>query len=146
MFKILLRTALIVALTPAPAWAISCGGARSIREAFSGSGHVFLAHVEALYRGPGFRQAEVSLASLRVLHVWKGDLQPGSTVSTSAQSSVSFYDDGFVPTQHTGLVVYASGEPPLMLHTCSRTGLLQGSINDIPTLNRLAKPARPRDR
>jgi hypothetical protein len=74
-----------------------------------------------------------------VLQAWKGSVKPGDAVSVSAQDSIHFISDGFVPLQHTSVLVYAGGAQPFMLHACSRTAPLETGSDDIPVLNRLSR-------
>lgn len=57
---------------------------------------------------------------------------------TSAEDSISFISDGFVPALHSEVLVYTSGEQPFRLHTCSRTASLDSGAGDIPLLDQLS--------
>ena len=142
MFKTLPLLALSLAC--APAMAVSCGGGVPIGQAFDSANEVFPAYVEEVYTGSGFGRSDIRLARLRVLQAWKGNIKAGDIVSATAEDSIHFINDGFVPLQHSSVVVYASGAQPFMLHACSRTAPLESGSDDIPRLNRLSrKPESP---
>jgi hypothetical protein len=131
--------ALIVAsLASMPAAAVSCGGQQSVRQAYLQADDVFSAHVEEIYAAPAFGRETFHFAKLRILRVWKGGLTPGDAVSTTAEDSVVFESDGFVPLEGSDVLIYTGGSEPFRLSTCSRSGPLE-STQDIPTLDRLAR-------
>jgi hypothetical protein len=136
-------TFLAAMLLSLPAAAVSCGGEVSVREAFSTAQDVFSAHVEETYRAPGFGQPDFQFAKLRVLQVWKGDLRLGDQVSTTAEDSVNFVSDGFVPLEGTDVLLYVAGIQPFVLSVCSRSALLAGNA-DLRKLERLSKRAKRR--
>ena len=133
--------ALIAALhISMPAAAVSCGGQQSVKQAYSAAQDVFSAHVEEIYVAPGFGRDDFHFARLRVLQVWKGNLSPGDVVSTTAEDSISFVSDGFVPLQGSDALVYSGGAQPFVLSTCSRSAPLE-STRDLPALQRLSRRA-----
>jgi hypothetical protein len=143
VLKTLLLLALSLPVVFAPAMAVSCGGRAPVRQAFGSASEVFSAYVEEIYTGPGFGRNDIRLARLRVLQAWKGSLKPGEVVSATAEDSIHFISDGFVPLQHSSVLVYASGTQPFMLHACSRTTSLEAGSDDIPVLNRLSRKREP---
>jgi hypothetical protein len=142
MMKSILALAVTLLLCPSPASATSCAGPTSVKQAFASSGHVFSAYVEDIHTGPAFGRDNARLAKLQVLQVWKGELRPGDTVEASAEDSISFVSDGFVPAQDSSILVYTSGGQPYVLHTCSRTAPLDSSTNDLPVLDKLFKKSK----
>ena len=136
--------ALLVAfLTPSSAQAMMClpsGSERSqIRDAFEDSTVVFSAYVLDV-----IGEGEQPLARVKVLQVWKGPIEVGQIVETSAVESGELIGDGIVPVAGTALLVYAKTGPPWFLHTCSRTRGLDSGTADIPVRNRLSKKKRYR--
>lgn len=130
-----LVTALLVSL---PAAAVSCGGQQSAERAYSSAQEVFSAHVDEIYSAPGFGRDDFNFARLRILQVWKGHLGPGDIVSTTADDSISFVSDGFVPLQGTDVLVYTSGAQPFVLGICSGSAPLDRT-GDTASLERLSK-------
>lgn len=120
-----------------PAVALSCGGQQSVAQAYASAGHVFSAHVEGSYAGPGFGRDDFQFVELRVLKVWKGTLKPGDSVQATAEDSITFVSDGFVPLPGSDVLVYASGFEPLALRSCSRTVRLENT-RDLHTLELLS--------
>jgi len=135
-----LITSLLISM---PAAAVSCGGRQSVKQAYSSAQDVFSAHVENIYVAPGFGRDEFQFAELRILKVWKGNLSSGDIVQATAEDSINFVSDGFVPLQGSNVLVYSSGSRPLVLSTCSRTAWLE-STRDLRALERLSN--RPHDR
>ncbi len=88
--------------------------------------------------------SDVPTATLSVIQVWKGSIEVGQTVTTSAEESVFFYGDGVVPQKGTALLVYANEGQPFFLSSCSRTRILDSATGDIPLLNKLSKKSRYR--
>lgn len=72
---------------------------------------VFSGYVEGKRTGVAFGR-DRQLADVRVLQVWRGPLEAGQLVSVTAEDPVSFVSDGYVPAEKSGILVYASGEPP----------------------------------
>lgn len=131
--------ALTLLLTPTFASATSCGRRESVTQTFASSKHIFSAYVEEIHTGSGFGRDNAQLAKLRVLQVWKGNLNSGDVVSASAEDSIYFISDGFVPALSSSILVYTSGEQPFALQTCSRTAYLDSGADDISLLNKLSK-------
>ncbi len=127
----------LVALAPTVASATTCwpdGGERAqVRAAFEASSVVFSAYVLDVSGA-----SDDATARLKVLQVWKGRLEVGQIVQTTAGESVRFISDGVVPLPGTALLVYSSSPEPYMLHTCSRTRDLDSATRDIPLLNSLS--------
>lgn len=137
-------SAFIVALLMStPAAAVSCGGLPSVKQAYSAAQNVFSAHVEEVDATPGFGRDRFHFAKLRVLQVWKGSLRPGDIVSTTAEDSIGFVGDGFVPQPGSDVLVYAGAAEPFILGTCSRSGALD-TARDLRALQRLSKRVRGR--
>lgn len=139
----ILLTLLVAFLMPSSAQAMVClasGSERSqVRDAFEGSTVVFSAYVlEVIGEG------EQPVARVKVLQAWKGPIEVGQIVETSAVESGDLIGDGIVPVAGTALLVYAKAGPPWFLHTCSRTRGLDSGTGDIPELNRLSKKKRYR--
>ena len=136
--------ALIASLLMAmPAAAVSCGGQESVGRACSSAHHVFSAHVVRIYVAPGFGRDDFQFAELRVLKVWKGGLSSGDAVEATAEESINFVNDGFVPLQGSDVLVYSGSSQPLILSTCSRTTRLDSS-RDLPALERLSNRSHGR--
>src|SRR5688572_21769356 len=132
-----------VLLVSMPAAAVSCGGQQSVKQAYSAAPDVFSAYVEDIYLAPGFGRDDFHFARLRVLKVWKGSLNPGDVVSATAEDTVSFVSDGFVPRQGSNVLVYSGGAQPFALSTCSRSATLENT-RDLPALQRLSRRAHDR--
>ena len=114
------------------------GGQRAqVRAAFDESTSVFSAYVLEMSQ-PG----EARTAKVRVLQVWKGDMDVGEVVETTASESVTFMGDGVVPVPGTALLIYTSSKQPYLLHTCSRTRELDSATGDILLLNKFSKKQR----
>ena len=135
-----LGAALLVSL---PAAAVSCGGRQSVKQAYSAAHDVFSAHVVEIYRAPGFGRSDFRFARLRILEVWKGGLRAGDVVLATAEDSISFVSDGFVPIPGSDVLVYSAGASPIVLSTCSRSTSLE-STRDLAALQRLSRRARGR--
>jgi hypothetical protein len=142
MRKILL-VLLVALLMPSAARATMClpdGSERSqVREAFADSTVVFSRYVLDVTSGD-----EQPFARVKVLQVWKGPIEVGQVVETSAVESGTFMSDGIVPVAGTALLVYARAGSPYFLHTCSRTRELDPATGDIPELNKLSRKQRYR--
>lgn len=128
-------------LAAAPASAVSCGGQQSVKQAYAAAQDVFSAHVEEIYTGQGFGRDDFHFARLHVLNVWKGDLAAGEIVQATAEDTVSFISDGFIPLHGSNVLVYASGTQPFFLGTCSRTAPLD-STRDTRELEKLSRRSR----
>ena len=139
-----MRNILVLGLTvlaPNLASATTCwpeGGERAqVRKAFDASSAVFSAYVLETTQ-----QAQEPRAKVSVLQVWKGELAIGQIVETTAAESVTFVSDGVVASPGTALLVYSSSAEPYLLHTCSRTRVLDDATGDIPLLNKLSRKRR----
>jgi hypothetical protein len=134
---------LLVAFAPADVGATTCapdGGSRAqVRAAFDAPSVVFSAYVLDVSG-----ESDDAIAELKVLQVWKGELEVGQIIKATAGESVRFMSDGVVPTPGTALLVYSSSTEPFMLHTCSRTRELDSATGDIPLLNNLSNKRRYR--
>lgn len=136
MLKIIALVA--VALTfPVSADAMMCLSRSTVRDAYEESTVVFSGYVlDVAHR------ADAPTARLKVLQVWKGPLEADQIVQTSAEGSVTFIGDGFVPATGTTLLVYAVSDEPYFLNICSRTRDLDSAKREVRLLNRLAKKRR----
>lgn len=130
-------------LVSMPAAAMSCGGQQSVKQAYSEAQDVFSAHVEETYVASGFGRDDFHFARLRILQVWKGNVYPGDVVSTTAEDTISFISDGFVPRQGSNVLVYSDRAQPFALSTCSRSATLENT-RDLPALQRLSRRAHGR--
>ncbi|MEQ8035564.1 hypothetical protein [Xanthomonas sp. WHRI 6106] len=141
----MLKVAVVIAClaVTGPAMAISCGRQQSTAQAYSSAQHVVSAHVERSYAAPGFGRDAVQFVELRVLKVWKSHLKPGDRVQATAEDSIRFVGDGFVPLLGSDLLVYASSSQPLMLGSCSRTAPLETTL-DLKALKALSKRSHGR--
>ncbi len=92
---------------------------------------------EGSYAAPGFGRDDFQFVQLRVLKVWKGTLKPGDSVQATAEDSIAFVSDGFVPLPGSDVLVYASGFEPLTLRGCSRTARLENT-RDLQALKLLS--------
>ncbi len=128
----------LVLSIPQPAIAVSCGKPLPVKQAHAAADNVFSAHVEQITIGNGFGREDARLARLRVLQVWKGNLERGDVVTSSAEDSVHFTSDGFVPVTGSNVLVHTHGPQPFMLSSCSRTSALEHS-RDLHALQRLAR-------
>ena len=141
--RYILLLLLLVAYAPADVGATTCspdGGSRvQVRSAFDASSAVFSAYVLDVSG-----ESDNAIARLKVLQVWKGELEVGQIVEATAGESVRFMSDGVVPIPGTALLVYSSSKEPFMLHTCSRTRQLDSATGDIPLLNKFSKKRRYR--
>jgi len=125
-------------LVSVPAAAMSCGGQQSVKQAYSAARDVFSAHVEETYIASSFGRDDFHFARLRILQVWKGSLNPGDVVSTTAEDTISLVSDGFVPRQGSNVLVYSGGAQPFALSTCSRCASLENTP-DLSTLQMLSR-------
>ena len=133
----LAATLLSLALA-APAFACSCvypAGSRSdhVRREFNQSTNVFSAYVVSEYRSesPDSRR----MVRLRVLQVWKGELKPNSWLDLESDGA-SGLGCGLEVELDSAILAYTSDNA---LASCSMTGALDKSTQDIPLLNRLAR-------
>ena len=120
---------------------MSCGSRQSVKQAYAAAQDVFSAHVEEIYAAHGFGRDDFRFAKLRVLNVWKGDLAAGEIVRATAEDTVSFISDGFIPAHGSNVLVYSSGVQPFVLGICSRTAPLE-STRDTKELEKLSRRSR----
>lgn len=141
--RYILLLLLLIASAPADVGATTCtpgGGSRAqVRAAFDASSVVFSAYVLDVSG-----ESDDAIAKLKVLQVWKGEIEVGQIVEATAGESVRFMSDGVVPAAGTAFLVYSSSTEPYMLHTCSRTRELDSATGDIPLLNSFSKKRRYR--
>lgn len=83
--------------------------------------------------------ARTRMAVIRVLHAWKGGVKPGAIVEVMSDAMSGPMCCGYEARPGTSLLVYARGERPYALHTCSRTGDLEHAQNDLPLLRTLSQ-------
>ncbi|WP_290887254.1 hypothetical protein [Arenimonas sp.] len=140
MLKLLILVAAIF-LASNSASATTCwpeGGQRAqVRAAFDQSSFVFSAYVLEVSNS-----GEAPIAKVSVLQVWKGEIEVGQVVETTASDSVYFMGDGVIPLPGTALLIYSPSELPQFLHVCSRTRQLDYATGDIPLLNNFSKKQR----
>ena len=132
-----LLVVLAALLVPTLGLAISCVGSQSVREAYASEDNVFLSNVVELSSGSAFGRADVKLAKVQITRVFKGSLTAGALVEVTAEESVRFFGDGFVPSVGSELLVCSSGGNPLCLGVCSRT-TMHPSRRELASLERLA--------
>jgi hypothetical protein len=132
---------LVFLLVSMPAAAVSCVAQESAKQAHSAAQQVFSARVEEIYSAPGFGRDDFHFAKLRVLRTWKGDLSPGDVVDATAEDSINFVSDGFVPVEGSEVLVYTGGGRPYVLSACSRSAPLDRT-QDLRILDGLPRPAR----
>jgi hypothetical protein len=118
--------------------AVSCGGAQSLNAAFDSASDIFSARLVNIYSAPGFGRGSFRFANLRILRVWKGSLKPGDIVSTTAEDSINFVSDGFIPPQDKDVLIFTNSPQPFILSACSRSQLLDGT-DDLRKLDKLAR-------
>lgn len=139
------KAVILLALASSPAHAIICISptqeSRQIRETFSRSDHVFSARVEEIFHGPMFGRENVRMARLRVTRVWKGNLELGEIVTTSADGSTTLIGAGLEPPIDAEILVYVSGEQPFVLSACGRTGFLEHRARDLRMFRKLSPDA-----
>jgi hypothetical protein len=144
MFKAVLTAALL--LTALPALACSCvypSGTQSdhVRREFQGAETVFSGYVHSIHYldVAGHR---TRMARLRVLQVWKGDLQPNTWIDVISDDESGLVGCGYATEPDRALMIYAAGQRPYRLASCSLTGPLERATGDIPLLNRLSTRKR----
>jgi hypothetical protein len=133
----ILALVMIALILPMRADAMMCLSKQSVRSAFETSSVVFSGRVLDVEQG-----TEDPTARVEVLQVWKGPVEVGQIVQTTAADSVTFVGDGFVPKPGTTLLVYATTEEPYFLFVCSRTRELDPSSREIRLLDRLVRRKR----
>jgi hypothetical protein len=121
-----------------PAIACSCvmpDGSRSehVRRGYQQAQSVFSAYVAEVYYSSGTPARR--MAKLRVLQVWKGELQPDTWLEVESDPDTGL-SCGLAVEPETAILAYTSGH---VLVSCSMTGPLHQATQDIPVLNRLAR-------
>jgi len=141
----MLRTLLagFLMLTSIDALACSCvvpAGSQKdhVRREFKQSAAVFSAYVQSIhFEETGDRL--IRMAKLRVLQVWKGDIQPNSWLDVISDDDIGAIGCSYVAEPDRALMVYVYGNQPYTSVSCSLTGRLEDATDDIPLLNKLAK-------
>lgn len=144
MYKIALAVILLFVL-PSPAIACSCmlpAGSQSdhVRRAFKQADAVFSAYGQSIH----YREVDghrTRMVKLRILQVWKGDLQPNNWIDVVSDEA-GLIGCSYIAEADRALMVYVSGKQPYGLATCSLTGPLERATEDIPLLNKLSKRGR----
>jgi hypothetical protein len=142
MVKVVLTVLLLFA---APSvFACSCvfpSGSQSdqVRREFNDSSAVFSAYVQSIYYATVNGQ-RTRMAKLRVMQVWKGNLQPNTRLNVVSDDAGGLSGCSYIATRDQTLLVYLQGQQePCHLVSCSLTGPLDRATPDIPLLNRLSK-------
>jgi hypothetical protein len=144
MFKAALTAVLL--LTALPALACSCiypSGSQGdhVRREFQGAETVFSGYVQSIhYLDVAGRRTR--MAKLRVLQVWKGDLQPNTWIDVISDDESDLVGCGYATEPDQALMIYAGGERPYRLASCTLTGPLERATSDIPHLNKLSSRNR----
>lgn len=144
MFKAALAITLLLATSPA--LACSCvypPGSQSdhVRREYKESEAVFSGYVQSIhYSDADGRQTR--MAKLRVLQVWKGNLQPNTWIDVISDDEAGLIGCAYAAEPDRALMVYASGQRPYSLASCSLTGPLERATSDIPLLNKLSSRQR----
>lgn len=142
MFKAALTILLLTSTLPA--LACSCvkpPGSQSdhVRREFRASDAVFSAYVSDVYYAEVNGQ-HTRMAKLRVLQVWKGDLQPDTWIDVVSGDEGGLMSCSYIAEQNQALVVYVQGQrQPYSLASCSLTRPLHEATRDIPLLNKLSR-------
>lgn len=136
----------VIALVVAwPAHATTCIPAEResvrIRTSFAQADQVFSARVEEIFHGPMFGREQARMAKLRVIQVWKGTLEPGGIVTSSADGDTQFISGGLEPPLGGTILAYVSGAQPFVLGACGRTGMLEDREHDLRMFRKLAPRA-----
>jgi hypothetical protein len=79
------------------------------------------------------------MAKLRIMQVWKGDLQPNTWLDVISDDGAGLIGCSYVAEADQALLIYAHGQQPYGLASCSLTGPLEHATTDIPLLNKLSK-------
>lgn len=145
MYKIALTVILLLVL-PSPAIACSCMlpvGSQSdhVRRAFEQADAVFSAYGQSIH----YREVDghrTRMVKLRILQVWKGDLQPNTWIDVVSDDDTGLIGCSFIAEVDRALMVYVSGKQPYGLASCSLTGPLEHATEDIPLLNKLSRRGR----
>jgi len=141
MRKVVLTIFLFLVSTPA--LACSCmfpPGSQSdhVRREYKQSNAVFSAYVQSIHYADVDGQ-RTRMAKLRILQVWKGQLQPNTWLDVVSDDESGFMGCSYVAEVDRALLVYAQGQEPYGLASCSLTGPLERATGDIPLLNKLSK-------
>jgi len=144
MYKIALTVILLLVL-PSPAIACSCMlpvGSQSnhVRRAYKQADAVFSAYGQSIH----YREVDghrIRMVKLRILQVWKGDLQPNTWIDV-ASDDTGLMGCSFIAEVDRALMVYVSGKQPYSLASCSLTGPLERATDDVPLLNKLSRRGR----
>ena len=135
----------VVALMSGASSALACScilpaGSQSdhVRREFRESEAIFSAYVQSIHHADldGHR---TRMAKLRVLQVWKGKLQPNTWIDVVSDENTGLADCGYAASSDHALMVYAHGQEPYRLASCSLTGPLERATSDIPLLNKLSR-------
>jgi hypothetical protein len=140
MFKAVVTAVLLVATSPA--LACSCvypAGSQSdhVRREYREAEAVFSGYVHSIHYSD-VDGRPTRMAKLRVLQVWKGDLQPNTWIDVISDDEVGLVGCSYATESDRALMIYAAGRRPYALASCSLTGPLEGATRDIPLLNRLS--------
>ncbi|MDL1870122.1 hypothetical protein FBQ98_11930 [Gammaproteobacteria bacterium PRO6] len=155
MRTIIAATAMFMAflLTPHEAAACMCvsgSGPNTISSSFRGSTVVVIAKVISVSAPPGERKAgsepgdeygiEKQTVVWEVQESFKGPHKQQSRFTTS--TLVACCMCGIFVSQGETYVLYLNGKEPYTFQECSRSALLQNSLDSIPTLRRLSRRTR----
>ena len=141
MFKAALVIFLLLATSPA--LACSCmlpPGSQSdhVRREFKTADAVFSAYVSDIHY-VDLNGQRMRMAKLRILQVWKGNLQPEAWLDVVLGDEGGLIGCNYIAEQDQALIVYAHGQrQPYGLASCSLTGPLHQATGDIPLLNKLS--------
>lgn len=142
MLKAVLAIILFFVL-PTSALACSCiypPGSQNdhVRREFKNADAVFSAYVHSIHfvKIDGHR---TRMAKLRILQVWKGNLQPSTWIDVVSDDESGFIGCSYTAEADRALMIYVRGKQPYGLVSCSLTGPLERATGDIPLLNKLSK-------
>lgn len=141
MFRFAIAT-MILLLAPSLAEACQCAPregshAEQVRHEFADSTAVFSGRVERIHYAD-VHGARTRMAAIRVLQAWKGGVKPDAIVHVASDAMSGPMFCGYEAQPGASLLVYARGERPFALHTCSRTGELEQAQGDLPFLRALS--------
>lgn len=136
----------LLLLAPGLAFACQCqprAGSHSeqVVAEYASASAVFSAQVEGIEHVE-LHGTRTRMARVRVQQVWKGALQPGTSLQVVSDSEHGPMYCGYLAEPGMSLMVYARGGPPYALHTCSLTGTLEAAAGDLALLAELAALAR----
>jgi hypothetical protein len=109
-----------------------------VKREFKQSDAVFSAYVHST-RYVAVDGQKTRMAKLRVLQVWKGDLQPNTWLEVVSDDEAGLIGCSYMAEADQALLIYAHGQQPYGLASCSLTGPLEHATTDIPLLNKLSK-------